>query len=59
MKIETNKYVTLAYELHVGEDGEKELMERATKEIPLEFIYGTNSMLQSFEIGRASCRERV
>ena len=49
MKIETNKYVTLAYELHVGEDGEKELMERATKEIPLEFIYGTNSMLQSFE----------
>lgn len=49
MKIEVNKYVTLAYELHVGEEGEKELMERATKETPLEFIYGTNSMLQSFE----------
>lgn len=49
MKIEINKYVTLAYELHVGEDGERELMERATEEIPLEFIYGTNSMLQSFE----------
>lgn len=49
MKIETSKYVTLEYELHVGEEGERELMERATKEIPLEFIYGTNSMLQSFE----------
>ncbi len=49
MKIETNKYVTLAYELHVGEDDERELMERATEEIPLEFIFGTNSMLQSFE----------
>ena len=43
MKIETNKYVTLAYELHVGEEDERELMERATKEIPLEFIYGTGS----------------
>ncbi|NLZ95702.1 MAG: peptidylprolyl isomerase [Bacteroidales bacterium] len=49
MKIEINKYVTLAYELHVGEEDERELMERATKDIPLEFIYGTNSMLQSFE----------
>ena len=49
MKIETNKYVTLAYELYVGEDDERELMERATEEIPLEFIFGTNSMLQSFE----------
>lgn len=49
MKIESNKYVTVAYELHVGEEGERELMERATEEIPLEFIFGTNSMLQSFE----------
>ena len=49
MKIETNKYVTLSYDLHVGEDDERELMESATKEAPLEFIYGTNSMLQSFE----------
>ncbi len=49
MKIETNKYVKLAYELYVGEDNERELMERATEEIPLEFIFGTNSMLQSFE----------
>ena len=49
MKIEVNKYIKLAYDLHVGEDGEKELMERATEETPLEFIFGTNSMLQSFE----------
>ena len=49
MKIEANKYVTLAYELYVNGDDGKELMERATKEIPLEFIYGTNSMLKSFE----------
>ncbi len=49
MKIEINKFVTLAYDLHVGEDDERELMESATKEVPLEFIFGTNSMLQSFE----------
>ena len=49
MKIETNKYVTVTYDLHVGEDDERELMESATKETPLEFIFGTNSMLQSFE----------
>lgn len=49
MKIETNKYVIVSYDLHVGENDERELMERATKEVPLEFIFGTNSMLQSFE----------
>lgn len=50
MKIEVNKYIKLAYDLHVGEDDEeRELMEQATKETPLEFIFGTNSMLQSFE----------
>lgn len=49
MKIETNKYVIVSYDLHVGEDDERELMERATKEAPLEFIFGTNSMLHSFE----------
>ena len=47
MKIETNKYVTLAYELHVGEDEERELME-CYRRIPQSF-FGTNSMLQSFE----------
>ena len=49
MKIETNKYVILSYDLHVGEDEDRELMESATEETPLEFIFGTNSMLESFE----------
>lgn len=49
MKISANKYVTLVYDLHVGEGDERELMEQATTENPLEFIFGTNSMLESFE----------
>lgn len=49
MKISTNKFVSLSYDLNVGEDEERELMERATEENPLEFIYGTNSMLEAFE----------
>lgn len=49
MKITPNKFVSLSYDLNVGEDSEKELMERATAEQPLEFIYGTNSMLEEFE----------
>ena len=49
MKIETNKFITLAYDLHVRDVDERELLERATKEALLEFIFGPNSMLQSFE----------
>ncbi|WP_418892303.1 FKBP-type peptidyl-prolyl cis-trans isomerase [Limibacterium fermenti] len=49
MKVESNKYVTLAYNLHVGEGDERELMEQATVDSPLEFIFGTNSMLEAFE----------
>lgn len=49
MKISPNKFVSLSYDLNVGEDNEKELMERATSEQPLEFIFGTNSMLEAFE----------
>jgi FKBP-type peptidyl-prolyl cis-trans isomerase SlyD len=49
MKIAPNKFVSLSYDLTVGEDGEKELMEKATPEHPLEFIYGTESMLKAFE----------
>lgn len=49
MKISTNKFVALSYDLNVGEVEERELMERATAETPLEFIYGTNSMLEAFE----------
>ncbi len=49
MKISDNKYVTLTYDLNVGEGEERELMEQATAEQPLEFIFGTNSMLEAFE----------
>ena len=49
MKISQNKYVVLAYDLNVGDDDEKELMEQATIEKPMEFIFGTNSMLDAFE----------
>lgn len=49
MKISDSKYVTLTYDLNVGTDNELELMEQATAEKPLEFIFGTNSMLKTFE----------
>lgn len=50
MKISDNKFVSLTYDLKVGESGEElELMESATTENPLEFIYGTNSMIDAFE----------
>jgi FKBP-type peptidyl-prolyl cis-trans isomerase SlyD len=49
MKISTNKFVSVAYDLNVGEEDERELMERATQERPLQFIFGTDSMLPAFE----------
>lgn len=49
MEVSDNKYVTVVYDLNVGEGEERELMERATAEQPLEFIFGTNSMLEAFE----------
>jgi len=49
MKIATNKFVSLSYDLNVGEGEERDLMEKATAENPLEFIYGTNSMIEAFE----------
>jgi len=51
MKITTNKFVSVAYDLYVGEDDERELMERATPDRPLQFIFGTDSMLPAFENG--------
>jgi len=51
MKITANKSVSAAYELFVdGEkEGELELMEKATTEKPLSFIYGVGMMLPKFE----------
>jgi FKBP-type peptidyl-prolyl cis-trans isomerase SlyD len=51
MKITANKSVSAEYELFVdGEnDGELELMERATAEQPLSFIYGVGMLLPKVE----------
>ncbi|MDL2255363.1 FKBP-type peptidyl-prolyl cis-trans isomerase [Parabacteroides sp. OttesenSCG-928-K15] len=49
MKISTRKYVAVTYDLNVGEAGEQELMERATVENPLKFIYGIGMMIPAFE----------
>lgn len=44
-----NKYITVAYELYIQEDGEKELMEKATAEHPFQFISGIGGTLDAFE----------
>jgi FKBP-type peptidyl-prolyl cis-trans isomerase SlyD len=50
MKISDEKMVSLTYDLTVdNEEGKKELMERATKEHPLTFLYGMGMMLEAFE----------
>ncbi|ODT56064.1 MAG: peptidylprolyl isomerase [Paludibacter sp. 47-17] len=51
MKITANKSVSAEYELFVdGEnEGELELMEKATTQQPLSFIYGVGMMLPKFE----------
>lgn len=50
MKIEDEKVVSLTYDLTVDtEEGTIELMERATKEHPLTFIFGMGTMLEAFE----------
>jgi len=51
MKITADKSVSAEYELYVdGEvEGELELMEKATAEQPMSFIYGVNMMLPKFE----------
>jgi len=50
MKISEEKMVSLSYDLTViNEEGEKELMERATKTNPLIFLFGMGMMLEAFE----------
>jgi len=49
MRIEDEKMVSLTYDLNVGEGDERELMERATVERPLTFIFGMGMMLDAFE----------
>lgn len=49
MRISANKYVAVIYDLNVGEGEGRELMEKATREVPLKFIYGTGMMIPAFE----------
>lgn len=51
MKISVNKLVSATYDLYVGgeEGNEQEIMEKATEDRPLSFIFGTGMMLEGFE----------
>jgi FKBP-type peptidyl-prolyl cis-trans isomerase SlyD len=49
MKISDEKIVSVIYDLTVDEGENKELMERATKEQPLTFMFGMGMMLDAFE----------
>lgn len=49
-EIKPGKYVETIYDLYVGEqDGEKTLMEKATRQQPLKFVFGIGQMIESFE----------
>ncbi|QJD97030.1 peptidylprolyl isomerase [Mucilaginibacter robiniae] len=50
MKIESQHVVSLTYDLYVKqEDGTEALVESATEEQPLTFLYGVGQMLPKFE----------
>ena len=50
MKVEAKKVVTLEYDLYVdGENGQEEMMEKATAEAPLVYCHGEGMMLPAFE----------
>ncbi|MDR2534378.1 MAG: FKBP-type peptidyl-prolyl cis-trans isomerase [Tannerellaceae bacterium] len=49
MRITANKFVSVIYDLHVGEGLERELMERATREAPMSFISGSDMLIPAFE----------
>jgi len=59
MKVSTNKFISASYDLYVGgEEGkDPELMEKATAEKPLSFIFGTGMMLEAFESNLAGLAE--
>ncbi len=49
METMPNKLITVSYELYVIEDGERDLVEKATKEQPFQFISGLGTTLDAFE----------
>ena len=48
MTIETNKVISLKYELRVNDEN-GEIVEKVENDRPLQFIYGTGNMLEKFE----------
>src|ERR1700742_1380933 len=49
MKIEPQHVVSLTYDLYVDQNGAETLVESATQEQPLTFLYGAGQMLPKFE----------
>ena len=47
--VKPGQFVEATYDLYVGEDKEQELMEKATSENPLKFVFGADQMLPAFE----------
>ena len=56
MEIIKNRMVTLTYDLHF-DNPDGELIEQATDENPLKFLYGAGSMLPKFESHLAGMKE--
>ncbi|MEE1253425.1 MAG: FKBP-type peptidyl-prolyl cis-trans isomerase [Paludibacteraceae bacterium] len=58
MKVENQKVVTLQYDLYVdGENGNEELMEKATADAPLVYCHGEGMMLPAFELAMAGLED--
>ena len=49
METAPNKLIVVSYELYVTEDGERDLVEKATPEQPFQFISGLGTTLDAFE----------
>ncbi len=49
METAPNKLIVVSYELYVTEDGERDLVEKATAEQPFQFISGLGTTLDAFE----------
>lgn len=57
LEIGKYKMVTLTYDLHV-DDQNGEMVEQATAEKPLQFLYGAGIMLPKFELQLAGLKEK-
>jgi FKBP-type peptidyl-prolyl cis-trans isomerase SlyD len=49
MSITPNKYITVAYELFTENNGERQMVEKATEQQPFQFISGLGTTLDAFE----------